>query len=133
MKLLSMNILKRGMYVGFIVVSIFSLWVWSEYGTYRQVSEEYQYLQLQTQEYLALKGRWKYDAASETVAMLKSHPKLVRQEKVRGGYRFEFASLSSSDFNTLANAILNVPFTIKKLTMKRHTDSKGEISVEFEE
>ncbi|MBD3809334.1 MAG: hypothetical protein IE884_02250 [Sulfuricurvum sp.] len=123
---------KRAVIGGAIGVLAAGIWVWSEHSRYSQLLEEYQLLQHQTQEYLDLKGRWMFDPSSETASILKTHPKLVRSEKVRGGVLFEFTPLSSTEFDLLSNTILNAPFTIKKLTMKRNPEGKGEIVVEFE-
>lgn len=115
-----------------IAVLAAGLWVWSEYTDYAENVNEYQNLQHQTQEYLSLKQRWKFDPSSETIIELKAHPKLIRQEKIRGGYVLEYAPLSAVEFNTLSNKILNAPLMIKKLQMRRTPNGRGEITVEFE-
>lgn len=113
-------------------VMLMGWWVWNLNVEYDENLENYRTFESQTQEYLSLKERWAYDPASEEVGVLKTHPRLIRQEKTRGGYLFEFGPLSASEFDELSNKILNAPFTIKKLNLRRNPDGKGEISVEFE-
>lgn len=132
MKQISLKFWIKAAFFTGIAILVAGLWVWNEHTYYSESIDEYQNLQHQTQEYLALKQRWAYDPTSEKVVELKTHPKLIRQEKVRGGYVFEFASLSAAEFNALSNTILNAPFAIKKLQMRRNPNGRGEITVEFE-
>jgi hypothetical protein len=99
----------------------------------REVSlEEYKILSQQVKEIETFKTRWSHEASQNDLAYLKSHSNLVKEEKRGGTVYLEFNNLSSSEFNKIANKILNSMLVIKKLTLKRNSASKGVISVELE-
>lgn len=94
--------------------------------------ENYTALSKQVYEIETIKTRWSHEASQNDFAYLTAHPNLVKNEKQGGSITLEFNNLSSSEFNTIANKLLNSLFSIKKLTLQRGSSSKGIIIVELE-
>lgn len=94
--------------------------------------ENYTTLSKQVNEIESIKTRWSHEASKNDFAYLTAHPNLVKNEKQGGSITLEFNNLSSSEFNTIANKLLNSMFIIKKLTLQRGSASKGIIIVELE-
>lgn len=86
----------------------------------------------QTQAIERYKKRWSAQESKNDIEYLKNHINLVKHEKRGGNLYFEFDHLSSNEFDTLSNKILNSMLVIKKLTLKRNGESKGSIIVEIE-
>lgn len=112
-----------------IIAGIFALNATSEYEA---SLENHTTLSKQVKEIDAVKTRWSIEASQNDLTYLISHPNLVKNEKRGGSILLEFNHLSSSEFNLIANKILNSTLIIKKLTLKRNSTSKGIINVEFE-
>lgn len=89
-------------------------------------------LSLQAKEIENLKTRWSTTASQNELTYLKTLPSMSKEERRGGALYLEFTNLSSSDFNLIANKLLNSMLVIKKLTLQRNNDSKGFISVEVE-
>ncbi|HEX5709757.1 MAG TPA: hypothetical protein VFX68_00310, partial [Sulfuricurvum sp.] len=79
-----------------------------------------------------IKTRWSRETSQSDFSYLTAHPNLVKNEKQGGSITLEFNHLSSSEFNAIANKLLNSMLIIKKLSLQRSSDSKGIIIVEFE-
>ena len=79
-----------------------------------------------------IKTRWSHEASQNDLSYLTAHPNLVKNEKRGGSITLEFNNLSSSEFNKIANKLLNSALIIKKLVLKRNSASKGIINVELE-
>ncbi len=89
-------------------------------------------LSLQAKEIENLKTRWSTTASQNELTYLKTLPSMSKEERRGGALYLEFTNLSSSDFNLIANKLLNSMLVIKKLTLQRNNDSKGFIAVEVE-
>jgi len=93
--------------------------------------ENYTTLSKQVYEIETIKTRWSHETSQNDLAYLTAHPNLVKNEKQGGSITLEFNNLSSSEFNSIANKLLNSMLIIKKLTLKRGSSSKGIIIVEI--
>ncbi|HEX5711106.1 MAG TPA: hypothetical protein VFX68_07140 [Sulfuricurvum sp.] len=94
--------------------------------------ENYTTLSKQVYEIETIKTRWSHEASQSDFAYLTAHPNLVKNERQGGSITLEFNHLSSSEFNTIANKLLNSMLIIKKLTLQRSSASRGIIIVELE-
>lgn len=97
-----------------------------------EATQEHTTLSLQAKEIETLKTRWSNEASQNDLTYLKTLPSLSKEEKRGGALYLEFTHLSSSDFNRIANKLLNSMLVIKKLTLQRSDASKGIITVEVE-
>lgn len=93
--------------------------------------ENYTTLSKQVHEIETIKTRWSHETSQNDLTYLTAHPNLVKNEKQGGSITLEFNNLSSSEFNSIANKLLNSMLIIKKLTLKRGSSSKGIIIVEI--
>jgi len=119
-----------GISLGILLLSIGAAWY--EHNKKEETLEQQILLETQINEYDSIKQRWSAEASQNVYEYLKSHPNLVNQQKRGGKTQMEFDHLSSDDFDTLSNKILNSMLMIKKLTMQRSGGAQGRIVVEFE-
>lgn len=132
MKYPPLQSLRMAVLVSFILCVIALLVSLSAHSQYGEVSAEYKRVQMQAQEYEQIKNRWSIESSQSDFEYLKSHPKLIKQEKHGKKYLFEFNNLSGSEFDYLSNKIFNSMLMIKKLTLRQESGSKGSIIVEVE-
>ena len=116
-------------FVLIIIVGIFTL---SDSSSYEESVNEFGTLSRQAKEIETLKARWSHEGSQNDLAYLKNHPSLSKEEKRGGSVYLEFNNLSSNEFDTLSNKLLNSMLVIKKLTLQRKDDAKGIITVEVE-
>ncbi len=119
-----------GIALGILLLSISAAWY--KHTQKEEVLEQQRLLETQINEYDSLKQRWSAEASQSVYEYLKSHRNLVKHVKRGGKSEMEFDHLSSDDFDTLSNKILNSMLMIKKLTMQRADGAQGRIVVEFE-
>lgn len=116
----------------FVLIVIAGIFTLSGSSKYEESVQEYNTLSKQAKEIETFKTRWSTKASQNDLAYLKNHPSLSKEEKRGGSVYLEFNNLSSNEFNTLSNKLLNSMLVIKKLTLQRSNDSKGVITMEVE-
>lgn len=107
-------------------------WMMNERNTHADLMEEYHAVKRDTSEYDALKRHRSAQENQNDLSYLISHPLLIKQEKRGGRLYLEYANLPSSDFNEIANRLLNSALVIKKISLTRQNGAKGNIVVELE-
>jgi ABC-type molybdate transport system ATPase subunit len=120
------------LWITLALVFVFSTAALLENTTVSELRSNHATLIHQTQAIDRTKKRWSVEESKNDIAYLKQHQNLVKHEKRGGNLYFEFDNLSSNEFNTLSNKILNSMLVIKKITLKRTGESKGSIIVEIE-
>jgi hypothetical protein len=101
-------------------------------STYEENLKEFTILKQDSKEFDYSKKHWSVDSSNIDFDELKNHPKLINHEKRGDKYYFEFGNLSSFEFDIISNKILNSTMIIKKLSLSKNENSKGNIIVEFE-
>jgi len=116
----------------FLLILIVGIFTISGSSSYKESVDEFGTLSQQAKEIETLKTRWSHEASQNDLVYLKNHPSLNKEEKRGGSVYLEFNNLSSNEFDTLSNKLLNSMLVIKKLTLQRKDDAKGIITVEVE-
>ncbi len=116
--------------VSMMIIAI--LWFLKEHSTLQALAYEHTTLSQQAKDIGRLKKRWSTQESQIDFDYLRNHINLVKQEKRGRNVYFEYVNLSKSEFDQLTNKIFNSMLVIKKLTLRRSSDSKGTIIVEIE-
>ncbi|MGZ5208081.1 MAG: hypothetical protein ACXWB0_03595 [Sulfuricurvum sp.] len=124
--------LPLALLITFVLIVIAGIFTLSGSSSYEESVSEFGTLSNQAKEIETLKARWAGAASQNDLAYLKNHPSLSKEEKRGGGVYLEFNNLSSNEFDTLSNKLLNSMLVIKKLTLQRKDDAKGILIVEVE-
>ncbi|WP_329658377.1 hypothetical protein [Sulfuricurvum sp.] len=112
-----------------IMSAIVAIW---ENIAVSELRNEYVLLTQQSEEIKLLKSRWSVEESKTDFEYLKNHPLLSKQERRGTNIYLEYDNLSSREFDSLSNKLLNSMLNIKKISLKRNGVSKGTISVEIE-
>jgi len=132
MKYTPKNKLTLALMLTFAFIVIGGIFALSSSSSLEEAQNDGITLTLQAKEIESLKTRWASSSSQNELTTLKTLPSMTKEERRGGAVYLEFTNLSSSDFNHIANKLLNSMLVIKKLTLQRNSGSKGFISVEID-